>query len=67
MAGTDVATQATGHECVRLCGGVVFHTYSAFARGLDGFWGAHQWLDRAPNGRNEPGYCCRRKDEYQHR
>jgi len=33
--------------------GVVYHTYSAYARGLDGLWGMHQWLDRAPRGRNE--------------
>ena len=36
--------------------GVVYHTYSAYARGLDGLWGMYQWLDRAPKGRNEePG------------
>ena len=28
--------------------GVVYHTYSAYARGLDGLWGMYQWLDRAP-------------------
>jgi predicted dithiol-disulfide oxidoreductase (DUF899 family) len=33
--------------------GVVYHTYSAYARGLDGLWGMYQWLDRAPLGRNE--------------
>jgi hypothetical protein len=33
--------------------GVVYHTYSAYARGLDGLWGMYQWLDRAPKGRNE--------------
>ena len=33
--------------------GVVYHTYSAYARGLDGLWGMYQWLDRAPHGRNE--------------
>ena len=32
--------------------GVVYHTYSAYARGLDGLWGMYQWLDRAPRGRN---------------
>ncbi|MCW5771873.1 MAG: DUF899 domain-containing protein [Rhodospirillaceae bacterium] len=45
-------------------GGVVYHTYSAYARGLDGLWGAYQWLDRAPNGRNENGIWWRRHDEY---
>ncbi|HEM7895845.1 TPA: DUF899 domain-containing protein, partial [Burkholderia cepacia] len=35
--------------------GVVYHTYSTYARGLDGLWGMYQWLDRAPRGRNEAG------------
>jgi hypothetical protein len=30
--------------------GVVYHTDSAYARGLDGLWGMYQWLDRAPRG-----------------
>jgi predicted dithiol-disulfide oxidoreductase (DUF899 family) len=47
--------------------GVVYHTYSAYARGVDGLWGMYQWLDRAPRGRNEnfaddPWF--RRHDEY---
>ena len=44
--------------------GVAYHTYSAYARGLDGLWGAYQWLDRAPRGRNEEGSWWRRHDEY---
>jgi predicted dithiol-disulfide oxidoreductase (DUF899 family) len=44
--------------------GVVYHTYSTYARGLDGLWGAYQWLDRAPKGRNEKGIWWRRHDEY---
>jgi predicted dithiol-disulfide oxidoreductase (DUF899 family) len=44
--------------------GVVYHTYSAYARGLDGLWGMYQWLDRAPLGRNEAGMWWRRHDEY---
>ena len=50
--------------------GVVYHTYSAYARGLDGLWGLYQWLDRAPLGRNEPRTpdgplnWFRRRDEY---
>lgn len=44
--------------------GVVHHTYSTYARGLDGLWGAYQWLDRAPLGRNEAGVWWRRHDEY---
>jgi predicted dithiol-disulfide oxidoreductase (DUF899 family) len=48
-------------------GDVVYHTYSAFARGLDGLWGMYQWLDRAPLGRNETGsgFWWRRHDEYE--
>jgi len=44
--------------------GVVYHTYSAYARGVDGIWGMYQWLDRAPRGRNETGVWRRRHDEY---
>jgi predicted dithiol-disulfide oxidoreductase (DUF899 family) len=44
--------------------GVVYHTYSAYARGVDGLWGMYQWLDRAPLGRNETGLWFRRHDEY---
>jgi predicted dithiol-disulfide oxidoreductase (DUF899 family) len=44
---------------------VVYHTYSSYARGLDGLWGAYQWLDRAPKGRNETSYWWRRHDEYE--
>ena len=46
--------------------GVVYHTYSAYARGLDATWGMFQWLDRAPLGRNEAdGYWIRRHDQYE--
>jgi predicted dithiol-disulfide oxidoreductase (DUF899 family) len=46
--------------------GIVYHTYSTYARGLDGLWGMYQWLDRAPKGRNETetGLWWRRHDEY---
>jgi predicted dithiol-disulfide oxidoreductase (DUF899 family) len=42
----------------------IYHTYSTYARGLDGLWGMYQWLDRAPKGRNEQGIWWRRNDEY---
>jgi predicted dithiol-disulfide oxidoreductase (DUF899 family) len=45
-------------------GGVVYHTYSAYARGLDSLWSMYQWLDRAPKGRNEEGIWWKRHDEY---
>jgi predicted dithiol-disulfide oxidoreductase (DUF899 family) len=67
MTGTDVATytrERPGMSAFTLEDGVVYHTYSAYARGLDGLWGAYQWLDRAPKGRNETGYWWRRHDEY---
>jgi predicted dithiol-disulfide oxidoreductase (DUF899 family) len=44
--------------------GVIYHTYSTYARGLDGLWGMYQWLDRAPKGRNEAAPWWRRHDEY---
>ncbi|WP_373431276.1 DUF899 family protein [Streptomyces turgidiscabies] len=49
---------------IALDDGVVHHTYSAYARGVDGLWGMYQWLDRAPLGRNETGLWWRRHDEY---
>ena len=67
MSGTDEATftrERPGMSAFALDDGVVYHTYSAFARGLDGLWGMYQWLDRAPRGRNEDGVWWRRHDEY---
>jgi predicted dithiol-disulfide oxidoreductase (DUF899 family) len=67
MAGTDADTftrERPGMSAFVLEDGVVYHTYSAYARGLDGLWGMYQWLDRAPKGRNEKGYWLRRHDEY---
>ena len=45
--------------------GIVYHTYSTYARGLDALWGIYQWLDRAPLGRNESGLWMQRHDEYE--
>ena len=67
MTGTDAATYARerpGMSTFVLEVGVVYHSYSTYARGLDGLWGAYRWLDRAPRGRNEAGYWWRRRDEY---
>ena len=67
MTGTDVATyvrEKPGMSAFALEDGTVYHTYSAYARGLDGLWGAYQWLDRAPKGRNETAHWWRRHDEY---
>jgi predicted dithiol-disulfide oxidoreductase (DUF899 family) len=68
MTGTDVATftrDRPGMSAFVLEDGVVYHTYSTYARGLDCLWGMYQWLDRAPKGRNETGIWCRRHDEYE--
>jgi predicted dithiol-disulfide oxidoreductase (DUF899 family) len=70
LTGTDVATytrERPGMSAFVLEDGVVYHAYSAYARGLDGLWGAYQWLDRAPKGRNEPDFWWRRHDEYDKR
>ncbi len=65
--GTDPATytrERPGMSAFALEDGVVYHTYSSYARGLDGLWGMYQWFDRAPKGRNEAGMWWRRHDEY---
>jgi predicted dithiol-disulfide oxidoreductase (DUF899 family) len=70
MCGTDPATflrDRPGMSAFVLEDGVVYHTYSTYGRGLDGLWGAYQWLDRAPKGRNETGAWWRRHDEYDRR
>ena len=67
MTGTDVSTYARerpGMSAFVLEDGVVYHTYSTYARGLDGLWGMYQWLDRAPKGRNENGIWWRHHDNY---
>ena len=66
-SGTDAATytrERPGMSAFALEDGVIYHTYSTYARGLDGLWGMYQWLDRAPQGRNEPDTWWRRHDEY---
>jgi predicted dithiol-disulfide oxidoreductase (DUF899 family) len=67
MTGTDTATytrQKPGMSAFALENGSVYHTYSAYARGLDALWGMYPWLDRTPKGRNETGPWFRRHDEY---
>ena len=69
-SGTDAATfsrERPGMSAFALEDGVAYHTYSTYARGLDGLWGMYQWLDRAPRGRNEKGAWWRRHDEYDQR
>lgn len=68
--GTDApgyTRERPGMSAFAIDDGVVYHTYSTYARGLDGLWGMYQWLDRAPKGRNEAGPWWRRHDEYDSR
>jgi len=70
MTGTDAPTytlERPGMSAFVIEDGVIYHTYSTYARGLDGLWGMYQWLDRAPKGRNETGVWWRRHDEYDKR
>ncbi len=70
MTGTDTATytrERPGMSAFAIEDGVVYHTYSTYARGVDALWGMYQWLDRAPKGRNETGVWWRRHDEYDKR
>ena len=65
--GTDWPTyrrEGPGMSAFAIEDGVVYHTYSAYERGIDVLWGMYQWLDRAPRGRNETGLWWRRHDEY---
>lgn len=65
--GTDAATfgrDRPGMSAFIQQDGAIYHTYSTYARGLDGIWGMYQWLDRAPLGRNEQGVWWKRHDEY---
>ena len=48
-------------------GGRVFHTYSAYSRGVDMMNGAYHYIDLTPKGRDEGGrnqFWVRRHDEY---
>jgi predicted dithiol-disulfide oxidoreductase (DUF899 family) len=70
MCGVDTPTylrERPGMSAFAIEDGVVHHAYSTYARGLDGMWGAYQWLDRAPKGRNETNLWWKRHDEYEGR
>ena len=49
----NLSSEAPGMSAFALEDDAVFHTYSAYERGLDVLWNMWQWLDRAPGGRNE--------------
>ena len=66
-AGTNAAAfvrERPGMSAFAYKDGVIYHTYSTYARGLDALWGMYPWLDRAPKGRNETDYWLCRHDEY---
>ena len=68
MTGTDVPTytrERPGVSAFVLEDGVVYHSYSSYARGVDSLWGMYQWLDRAPKGRNETGVWWKHHDAYE--
>jgi predicted dithiol-disulfide oxidoreductase (DUF899 family) len=64
------APEMPGLSAFALDDGVVYHTYSCYARGLDTFNGAYQLMDRAAKGRDEddlpvPFAWMRRHDQYE--
>ena len=65
----QVAPQREGMSAFVLRDGVVHHTYSAYARGVEQLMGTFWYLDVAPLGRNEdpqhPGAWWHRHDEYE--
>jgi predicted dithiol-disulfide oxidoreductase (DUF899 family) len=69
--GTDPAgylTEGPGLSAFALSDGVVYHTYSSYARGCEFLLGYYPLLDLAPKGRNEgdpPQLWVRRHDEYE--
>jgi predicted dithiol-disulfide oxidoreductase (DUF899 family) len=59
--------EGPGMSAFALDDGVVYHTYSAYSRGVDALWNMWQWLDRAPSGRDEGDLSWfRRHDQYEH-
>jgi predicted dithiol-disulfide oxidoreductase (DUF899 family) len=68
--GTELAGYMTEQQALSafaLADGVVYHTYSTYARGVEIVMGFYALLDRAPKGRNESGsteFWIRRHDEY---
>jgi predicted dithiol-disulfide oxidoreductase (DUF899 family) len=68
----EVAPQREGMSAFAIRDGIVHHTYSAYARGVEPLMGTYQALDLAPLGRNEeglefPAAWWRRHDEHETR
>ncbi len=70
-SGTDRAgylAEGPGLSAFALSDGVVYHTYSTYARGLEVMLGFYPLLDRVPKGRDESDpteFWIRRHDEYE--
>jgi predicted dithiol-disulfide oxidoreductase (DUF899 family) len=67
---TGMKGEVPGMSAFVLEDGVVYHTYSSYARGLEFLDGAYHLLDRSAKGRqeeelDEPGSWWRRHDEYE--
>jgi predicted dithiol-disulfide oxidoreductase (DUF899 family) len=62
---SEFLKEMPGMSTFVLSDGAVYHSYSAYSRGLDGLWGAYQWLDRAPLGRNGDEHIWVRRNEYE--
>jgi predicted dithiol-disulfide oxidoreductase (DUF899 family) len=60
----DFLQERPGMSAFAIEDDAVYHTYSTYARGLDGLWGAYQWLDRAPLGRHGDDHAWVHHDRY---
>jgi predicted dithiol-disulfide oxidoreductase (DUF899 family) len=71
VTGTDAVkflSEVPGFSAFVYDDGVIYHSYSTTARGLEFLMGYYQILDRAPKGRDEargPQLWIRRHDEYE--
>ena len=64
-----IGEEMPGLSVFRRDGGMIYHTYSTYSRGLDPFNTAYQLLDLTPKGRDEDDFdftmsWLRRHDEY---
>lgn len=58
MTRTDVDTymrEREGISAFALEDGIVYHTYSTYARGVDPFFGVYHWRDRVPRDATHGG------------
>src|ERR1700730_10553573 len=70
MTGINMATYARerpGMSAFALEDGVVYHTYSPYARGLDGLWACSRGSTAHPRGATQTVAWWRRHDEYNKR